>query len=217
MPELTYSRRDFLKTTVAAAIVGATFALAPRLALAEETFDPAEVAKPGPLGDVVYGSEEAPVTMVEYSSLTCGHCAAFKTRVFPELKEKYIDTGKVRYIMREFPLDAVATAGFMMGRALPEDRYPEYLTFMFETQKDWAFNEKPYSALLKIGRQMGLTKEAVDAAITNQTLLEGLTQTRDRAHEEFGVSGTPSFFVNGEKVVGYRELSEWDEILGKHL
>lgn len=214
---MNQSRRQFLKATLAAAVVGVVISAGMPSAWAQETFDPAELAVPSPLGDISYGSEEAPITMIEYSSLTCGHCATFKTTVFPEIKAKYIDTGKVHYIVREFPLDAVATAGFMMGRALPADRYPEFLQFMYETQKDWAFTDNPYEALQKIGQQVGLSKEKLDAAITDQTVLDALTETRDRGNKEFNITGTPSFFVNGEKVVGYRGMEEWEKIFQQYL
>ena len=142
---MTQTRRQFLKTTMLASAAIGISAYAPASA---QSVDIDELLKPGPLGDKILGDENAPVTIVEYASMTCGHCANFHTRTWPDLKKDYIDTGKVRFIFREFPLDPVASAAFMLARCAPQDKYFEIIDVMFEQQRSWAFTDNPYQSLL---------------------------------------------------------------------
>ncbi len=127
-----------------------------------QTPTPEELAEPGPDGDVVLGDEKAPVTIIEYASMTCGHCAHFSVTTFPELKTRYIDTGKVRFIMREFPLDPLAAAGFMLARCAGKDKYMPMVETLFAKQADWVV-QKPLDPLKEIAKQAGFTEESFEA------------------------------------------------------
>ena len=189
----------------------ACLALPPLPALAQ-TVDMAALLEPGPLGQEVLGSADAPVTIVEYASLTCGHCAAFHRQTFPALKEKYIDTGKVRFIMREFPLDPLAAAAFMLSRCAGDGKYYQMIDLFFEKQADWTRTDDPVAALMNLSKQAGFTQESFEACLTNQELLDGVNAVKDRG-ATFGVDSTPTFFVNGQVVRGAKTIGEFDAIL----
>jgi protein-disulfide isomerase len=172
----------------------------------------AALLEPGPLGQEVLGSADAPVTIVEYASLTCGHCAAFHMQTFPALKEKYIDTGKVRFIMREFPLDPLAAAAFMLSRCAGDGKYYQMVDLFFEKQADWTRTDDPVAALMNLSKQAGFTQESFEACLTNQELLDGVNAVKDRG-ATFGVDSTPTFFVNGQMVRGAKTIGEFDAIL----
>lgn len=213
---MTLSRRKFLERTSALTAASLAFAAMPTVASAQ-SYSEADLNKVGPLGDKVIGQADAPVTVIEYASLTCGHCANFHNTTYKELKKKYIDTGKVRFIFREFPLDTVAAAGFMLARCAPEDKYFDIMSLMFEQQRSWAFTNDPYSALLNMGKQLGFTEEAVKACLTNQEILDGVTEVRDYGSDKLGVDSTPTFFINGEKVSGALSLEEFSKYVDKNL
>jgi len=157
----------------------------------------------GPLPDLVVGDAKAPVTIVEYASMTCGHCANFHTKVFPTLKEKYVDTGKVRFIMREFPLDNLAAAASMLARCAGEGKALPLISALFAKQDDWAFVKgDPRPELLKFAKQAGFTQESFEKCLTDQKLLDDISSIRSRAADTFGVNATPTFFVNGKKLNG---------------
>ncbi len=161
----------------------------------------AELAQPGPDGDVALGSDKAPVTIIEYASMTCPHCAHFSETTFPELKKRYIDTGKVRFIFREFPFDKVAAAAFMLARCAGKDRYMAVVETLFAKQGEWAVNE-PRAPLQNIAKQLGFTDETFKACLTNQKVLDDIEVVRNRAVQKLGVNSTPTFFVNGKKLTG---------------
>jgi len=162
-----------------------------------------ELMKPGPLPDLVVGKADAPITVVEYASMTCGHCAHFHNTVFPTLKEKYIDTGKVRFIMREFPLDNLAAAASMLARCAGEGKSFPLISALFAKQDDWAFVKgDPRPELLKFAKQAGFTQESFEKCLTDQKLLEDISAVRSRGADTFGVNATPTFFVNGKKLNG---------------
>lgn len=207
---VSVSRRTFLQTASAVALVSAVGAF-PVAALAADTVDLKELLKPGPLGDKSLGDPDAPVTIVEYASMTCGHCAHFHKTTFPDLKKNYIDTGKVHFILREFPLDAVASAGFMLARCAPPEKYFDIVDVMFHEQRTWAFTDNPYNSLLNFSKQLGFTQESFEACLTKQDLLDAVNAVRERGSKEFGVDATPTFFINGEKHAGalsYEEISK---------
>jgi protein-disulfide isomerase len=206
----TFNRREALKMAagVAALSVLAAWGLSlPALAQRKKP-GPTEIPldelmKPGPLPDLVLGKEQAPITVVEYASMTCGHCAHFHTTVFPTLKEKYIDTGKVRLIMREFPLDNLAAAASMLARCAGEGKTFPLISVLFAKQDDWAFVKgDPRPELLKFAKQAGFTQESFEKCLKDQKLLDDISAVRSRASETFGVSATPTFFVNGKKLNG---------------
>jgi protein-disulfide isomerase len=166
----------------------------------------AELAQAPPDGDMAIGSDKAPVTIIEYASMTCPHCAHFSDTTFPELKRRYIDTGKVRFIFREFPLDKLAAAGFMLARCASKDgggeRYMAVIETLFAKQQEWAVPDNPVPPLKNIAKQFGFTEDSFNACLTNQNIMNGIEATRDRAAAKLGVNSTPTFFVNGKKVTG---------------
>lgn len=170
-----------------------------------------ELLVAGPLGEITLGDPSAPVTVIEYASMTCSHCAHFHETTFTPFKEKYIDTGKVHFIFREFPLDPLATAAFMLARCVPEDRYMQLIDILFRQQRNWAFSDDPSSALLNIVKQAGFTQETFNTCLTNQEILDGVNWVKNRGAEEFEVSATPTFFINGNKKSGALSLETLDE------
>ena len=201
-PSKLISRRALLAASVAGIAIGAGFLPA----LAQQKKGPAEVSvgelmQPGPLPDQVLGKADAPVTIVEYASMTCGHCASFHTAVLPTLKQKYIDTGKVKLILREFPLDNLAAAASMLTRCTTPEKSYELTAKLFAEQEAWAYvRSNAVPALFKIAESAGFTKDSFDKCLKDDKLLEGITNTRDRANKSFGVSATPTFFINGRKL-----------------
>jgi protein-disulfide isomerase len=172
-----------------------------------------ELMKPGDIPDLAIGAANAKITVVEYASMTCGHCATFHKTVFPTLKTKYVDTGKVRFILREFPLDDLAAAGSMLSRCAgggdPAKSY-EMTGILFERQEEWTVRN-PIPKLLEIAKQAGFTQESFDKCLTDQKLLEQVTAVRERGSAKFGVSSTPSFFINGKKLAGSATLDAFDK------
>jgi protein-disulfide isomerase len=192
---------------VAAAVIGGIFYLQDgggRDPNAPKT-DPgvAELMEAGPLEDIVMGNADAPNTIVEYASMTCPHCARFYNDVFPEVKEKYIDTGKARFIFREFPLDGLAVAASMVARCAGKDRFYPIVDGLFETQETWAVpGEEGKQKLLLIAKQAGFSEEAFEKCLADKELFDKIVEVRQRANDEFGVDATPSFFVNGKRLKG---------------
>src|SRR5215213_7038778 len=167
----------------------------------------ADLGKQGPLGDVVMGDANAPVTIIEYASMTCSHCAAFHNTTYPELKKRYIDTGKVRFILREFPLDPLAASAFMLARCAGDGKYYPVIDAFFHSQSQWAV-QKPLEPMLAVAKQAGFTKESFESCLTNQKMLDGIEWTRNRATEKFGVNSTPTFFINSKIVRGAMSIDE---------
>jgi protein-disulfide isomerase len=200
---LTLTRRDLLTATGAIAFAAGTGLLLPPFTSIARADDPSpeELAKAGPDGDVMLGSDKATVTVIEYASMTCPHCAHFSTTTYPEFKRRYIDTGKVKYTLREFPLDALAAAGFMLARCAGNDKYMPIIETLFAKQPDWIV-QKPIEPLKAIAKQFGFTEESFDTCLANQQVLENIQAVRDRAAEKLGVNSTPTFFINGKRLVG---------------
>lgn len=182
-----------------------------------QTIDAAKLMEPGALPDQVLGKAAAPVTIVEYASLTCSHCAHFHNTTFPVLKEKYIDTGKVRFILREFPLDIVAKAAFMLARCSGEGKYYPMVDVLFETQKNWAFTNNPAQALLAIAKQSGMSEQQFNTCLSDAKLAENVNAVAERGAKDFGVDSTPTFFINGKKVAGAMSPEELDKELAPLL
>jgi protein-disulfide isomerase len=208
------------RTALAAAVLTATgsmlASLAPALA---QKKGPAEVPvedlmKATDLPDLTLGPADAKVVIVEYASMTCGHCMNFHTKVFPELKKKYIETNKVRFVFREFPLDPRAFAAAMLARCAGGEKTLPMVGALFETQADWAFvKENPTPKLFEIAKQAGFTQETFDKCLTDQALLDKLTANRTRASEVFGVSATPTFFINGKRLTEPPTVEGFDKTL----
>lgn len=186
------SRRTLLLAGAAAAALAAA---TPAFAV-----DEAELLKPPALGDMALGAGDgAKVTIVEYASATCPHCAAFHKDVWPKLKAEYIDTNKIRFIFREFPLNDAAMAAFMIARAAPKESYFPMLDVLFDTLDTWAQN--PAEGLLNIAKQAGFTEEKFNETLKNEQLARGIIAIRDDG-VKFGVKGTPTFFLNGNIIEG---------------
>lgn len=173
--------------------------------------DVAKLMEPGSLPDEVKGSADAPVTIVEYASMTCGHCADFHVNTFPELAKKYIETGKVRFILREFPLDPRAEAGFMLARCT-EGKYYPMVDVLFKQQNVWAPAQDARTALLNIAKLAGFSQESFEACLTNQKLLDDVKAMRSRG-SDFGVNSTPTFFINGKKYPGAMRIEQFSAII----
>ncbi|MCW5695886.1 MAG: DsbA family protein [Bauldia sp.] len=182
-------------------------------ASAQNRINEMELAVEGPLGDVVLGAADAPVTIIEYASMTCPHCANFHNTTFDALKTEYIDTGKVRFIMREFPLDPLSAAGFMLARCAPgENGYYGMVDLLFETQGEWIVSE-PIPPLFALASQSGFTQESFEACLTNQEILDGVYAVYDRAAQQFAVDVTPTFFINGVRYTGSRPIEDMRAII----
>lgn len=199
-----------LYIVMVAALVGVTtsLGLGVRPAAAEAGFA---------TGDMALGDKNAPVTVIEYASMTCSHCANFHNSTFKDLKEKYIDTGKVRMIFREFPFDEAALRGSMLARCSGEDRYFAVVDLLFKQRTQWVGKQNFVEVLGQLARFTGMSSEEFKSCMTNEALIKQILQTRQTGHEEFGVDSTPSFLVNGDKYTGSMSLSEWDDILAKYL
>ena len=172
-----------------------------------------DVAKPVSLPDMALGPANASVTITEYASMTCPHCAAFNETVFPKIKSEYIDTGKVRYVFREFPLDIKAAAGSMLSRCIAKDDSGKYFAvtdMLFRQQNDWVMKNTT-ETLARIGKQAGLSQQAVEDCLKNQGLLDKIAADQKYAAEVLKVDSTPTFFVNGEKIKGETSFEEFDK------
>jgi protein-disulfide isomerase len=181
-----------------------------------EALTPAEAAAlsaPPPLPDIVEGRADAPATIIEYASLTCSHCAAFHKDVWPALKAKYVDTGKAKFVMREFPLDRLALAAFMLARCAGPEKRDAVVDRLFDHQADWAFVDNPLPKLKDEMAAAGLKEADFDACLKNQKLLDQVRNMHDAAAQKLGVRSTPTFFVAGERLAGGQALQTFDEIL----
>jgi protein-disulfide isomerase len=202
--------RRLFRALAAACLIGAGLA-AP--AAAQTSFPVDQLMAPGALPDVPVGSQTAPVTIIEYASMTCTHCAAFEVETWPKLKAKYVDTGKVRYILREFPLDPLATAAFMLARCAGSDKRNALVDLLYAQQKSWAFVDKPIEALAAEVKQAGVSQADFEACLKNQDLLTKVNEIRSRASDAFKVDSTPTFFVNGVVLKGELPIEDFDKTI----
>jgi protein-disulfide isomerase len=202
------TRRDFVAGTSALAIAAALGAALAPAALAQAAApSTAELLETGALEDMVLGKADAPVTVIEYASMTCGHCAAFHANTYPEFKKRYVDTGKARYILREFPLDPLAAGAFMLARCAGKDRYFPLVETLFQQQRQWTV-QKPLEPLFAIVRQAGFTQQTFDACLRDQKMLDGIEWVRQRGSEKFKVESTPTFFINGKVFRGAMTIDD---------
>jgi protein-disulfide isomerase len=211
----TPSRRAVLASSAALAASFAAPAFAQKKPPGPDSVSLDEFMKAGELPEISMGPVDAKVTIVEYASMTCGHCANFHNKVFPELKTKYVDTGKVRFIFREFPLEDFAAAASMLARCSGGEKTYPLIGILFGKQDQWA----PASAsarvtkLFEIAKQAGFTQESFDKCLTDQKLLDQINAVRDRADKVFGVQSTPTFFINGKKMTGGSSVAEFDKLI----
>jgi protein-disulfide isomerase len=210
---LILTRRAFtaaLSITGLAALAG----LSPLRLITEAMAQSApDVAKPVSLPDMALGPANAPVTITEFASMTCPHCAAFNEAVFPKIKSEYIDTGKIRYVFREFPLDIKAAAGSMLARCIAKGdsgKYFAVIDMLFKQQNDWV-TKNTTETLIRIGKQAGLSQQAVENCLKDQALLDKIAADQKYASEVLKVDSTPTFFINGEKIKGETSFAEFDK------
>ena len=173
---------------------------------------PDELMAEQALPDMATGNPMAPVTVVEYASMTCGFCRRFHLETYADIKEAFVDTGRVRFVVREFPFDPRATAAAMLIRCTPETRRDAMTDVLYEKQSDWARAENGQQALFDIARLAGFTQEEFRACLTDQDLLYKV-KTVARAGQDYGVDSTPTFFVNGERYPGHKTVEEMTAIL----
>jgi protein-disulfide isomerase len=209
---LTITRRAFtaaLSLTGVAALAGLSpFHLIGDV-LANGTAD--NVADPVSLPEMALGPADAAVTITEYASITCPHCAAFNENVFPKIKAAYIDTGKIRYVFREFPLDPVAAASSVLSRCIANGDAAKYFAVtdvLF--RQEWSKVTKPRETLNQIGRQAGLDEEQVGTCLKDEALFNKIVADRAYATAKLGVNSTPTFLINGDKLVGNTPFEEFD-------
>jgi protein-disulfide isomerase len=218
--ELTMTRRNLLGSVALAAVcVTLPISLVSDYASAQELpqsigdVDMTEVLKPGPLPDKALGDANAPVKIVEYMSMTCPHCANFHNNTFDKIKEKYIDSGKVYFVIREFPFDPRAAAAFMLARCAPENQYYPFVSMLFKQQQTWATAQDARAALLQMSKLAGFSQESFEACLTNQKLLDDVNATMQRGAGEFGVNSTPTFIINGKKYAGDMSLESMSALI----
>jgi protein-disulfide isomerase len=191
-------------------------------ALAQRQDGPAEIPvadlmkPPGGLPEISLGPADAKVTIVEYASLSCGHCAQFHKNVLPELKTKYIDSGKIRLILRDHPGNDRAVAGAMLVRCLPADRAYPLMDALFKTQEQWAFaKESPLPKLLEISKQAGFSEESFNKCLTDDKLLKTINGNFEHALRDYGIRATPTFFVNGKRMQGAPNMDSFDKAIAE--
>ncbi len=166
------------------------------------------------------GSPKAPVVMVEYAAPTCPHCARFDQEIFPQLKATYIDTGKVYYIFRVFPLNQVDIAAEAIARCMPQQNYMSFIDLLYRNQPKWDPEygvTDVHAGLVAMGRLAGMSAEQVDACIGNQDEAKKIEQVGTEAQTKYGIDGTPTFIVNGEKRVGESTWADWQSYLNGKL
>lgn len=205
-----------MNTMMAAALGISPWAFLTQAAHAQS---PTAIAKPSTLGDMALGAKDAPVTIVEYASMTCPHCAAFTREVFPKLKEAYIDTGKVRFIFREFPLDQAALAASATARCIAKDDSDKYFALIdifFKQQNDLATD--PFATITRVAKQAGFSEQSIKACIQDDpTVQKGILDDRQYANDTLKVNSTPSFFINGTLVKGETSFESFKKLIDPML
>lgn len=169
------------------------------------------------LPDMIMGDPDAPIEIIEYSSMTCPHCAAFQAQTLPAIKERYLDTGKAKLIFREFPLDRVALSASALARCAGPDRFFAFVDVLFRTQDQWAHAEDPTEELKKIVRMGGLDPDMVDSCLADESIIDGILAVRLNGDETYAIRSTPTFIINGESHPGQMTVEEFEAILKPYL
>jgi protein-disulfide isomerase len=205
--QVKFNRRDTLVLAAAASALSLC-GVAPALAAEGDMVDMAKLMAPTGFTDKVQGAADAPVTVIEYASPTCPHCAAFSNNVLGPFEETYVKPGHVKFILRPFVRNVLDAAVFMLAEAAGETNYHNVISTYFKTQQTWGTSDKPRDAILEIAKQLGFTQETFDAALTNQALFTGMESLREQALNEFGLAGTPTFYINGKTLSGDKSLEQ---------
>ena len=208
------TRRNVVMSASAVLATTALFGTAP-IAFAQGATQE-ELLRPGPLPDLAQGKADAPVTIIEYASMTCPHCANFHKTTYPALKSKYIDTGKVRFIFREFPLDEVAVAASMLARCAGGEKSMALIDVLFASQDKWSVRD-PLPALMQIARQAGFTQATFEECLRDQKLYDNIVAMRERGAKEYKVESTPTLFINGKMQKGGVSSDELEKLLAPLL
>ena len=174
-----------------------------------EPFSDDPLLNPDGIKDRPLGGKNAKVVIVEYSSPTCSHCATFVTDIYPAFKAKYIDTGKVTFILRPLVRNVLDAVVYLLADAAGPENYNNVVETYFKTMMTWIMSDTPRDEMEKIALQLGFNEESFESALTNQTLFDGLERLRNQAINEFNVTGTPTFFINGEKYAGEQSMAHF--------
>ncbi len=206
---MNVTRRNLLLLSAAASAAGLV-GLSPAFGAEGDVYDVALLMQPDGIADrAILGSHDAPVTVIEYAAPTCPHCAAFHTRTYPALKKDFIETGKVRFILRPFLLNVLDAVVFMLASAKEDDAaYLNVINVFFDKQAEWARSEKPRDAILAVAMELGFTEESFNKALTNQDLFEGMKKLREQAVNDFDLTGTPTFYINGKMLSGDKSIEQ---------
>lgn len=200
------NRRDTL-ILAASATIASSLGLGSALAQEGTTKDAAALANVA-IPDIVLGAPDAPVTVIEYASPTCSHCATFANEVYPQFKTEYIETGKVKFILRPFIRNLQDAVVFLLAHAAGEEQYVDVVDTYFRTQTTWGMSDKPKTALLDVAKQLGFTEASFEAALANEELFAQLQTMQKQAAEDFDLEGTPTFYINGKQLTGDKTLAE---------
>ncbi len=200
------TRRQFLPVAAASLTVPALLS-APA---AQAAANPLLLARDG---DRVLGTADAPITIVEYASFTCPHCANFANKVLPQIKKDWVDTGKAKLIYRDFPLDRVAYEASLLARAVPAERYYPFVEILFSQQEKWATAKDPRAALAQLAKLAGLGSAEINAAFDNKAVGDAILAQRLEASEKLGVDSTPTLFINGVKVADHGTVEAFAKAL----
>lgn len=169
------------------------------------------------VAEMVMGRDDAPVTMIEYSSLACPHCAAFHRDVLPKIKESYIDTGKVRLVYRDFPLGGLALAAAMLARCGGREKYFGFIEVLYRSQAQWSRSDDPRRELARVARFGGISQKDFEACLTNEPLMTDIRERAVDAKQKFGIDSTPTFIIDGETIKGARPFEDFRDAIEKAL
>lgn len=165
----------------------------------------------------VLGDPSAPITIEEYASMTCPHCAHFHRDTLPELKKQYIETGKVQYILHDFPFDSLSLRAAVVARCAPESSYYPLISTIFANQEQWARAKDPATALNNMAKLVGVTDDQINACLNDKNMIKKIGEIQLQAQKQYGISSTPSFLINGEKITGAKSVQEFKKIIDRLL
>jgi protein-disulfide isomerase len=167
--------------------------------------------------EFIHGDPKAKLTVIEYASLTCSHCANFHQKVWPEIKKAYVDTGKIRFVFRDYPLDGLAMAGALLARCAPEDRGKRMIDMMFKNQAEWVRAPQPIEPLKQYAQLAGMSPADVDACLKNEEMLKTIKDEQNKATTLYKVQATPTFWIGEEKIDGQRTFEDMAKVIDKQL
>ena len=205
---MKFNRRETILLAAAASALSLT-GLTPAAAADGDVIDQAKLANvAGGYTDHVLGNENAPVTVIEYASPTCPHCGAFHNTVYEPFKAAYVDTGKVKFILRPYLRHEIDAAIFMLAEAAGPDNFHNVISTYFRAQNTWMASDKPLDALRAVAEELGFSKEMFESTLTNQEAFTAINAVSKQASDEFGLRGTPTFYVNGKTLSGAKTLEQ---------